>query len=119
MGMHYSPKNAIGFQIDEQVAEEMGLLTEYKLWVDKSDEGPFFKAFSEKFKPPSNDAQVMTFEEERGGEIQGVSGFSSGATYVYWQDVKRSEKGWRPFIKKMEGKVLGLYFEDGKWSQLV
>lgn len=118
--MYYSPRKAIGFQIDENLAEEMGLLEEFKQWRKDGNEEPFAKGFKAKFKPPGEylDIYIQEFVAERGGEVQGLHGFDYGTPYVYFPDIKRTEKGWRPFIKKMEGKFLGLYFADAEWSQL-
>ena len=80
--MQYSPQKASGFKIDENVAEELGLLKEYKVWKDDWDYDAFCDAFEEKYE--SKPDELKEFEYQRGGYIQSLEGFEYDADYVLW-----------------------------------
>jgi len=117
--MEYYPQNALGFELTDELAERMGLLEEFKAWQGDFDETAFMEAFKSKFKPPGDylDLRIQKFEYERGGYTQGLEGFEYDKTYCYFPSTSRLDKGWRPFIKKLE-KIEGLWFQSATWSQL-
>lgn len=117
--MHFSPRSAYGFKIDEDTAENLGLRDEFAKWKKDGDESAFADAFRSKFKPPEGyyDIYIREFQYERGGEVQGLSGFDWNQTYVTFDDIRPTAKGWRPFSKKMSSKY-DIYFEEGEWTQL-
>ena len=105
--MHYSPQRASGFKIDEEVAEGLGLLKEYKVWKDDWDYDAFCDAFEEKYgaKP----SELKEFEYQRGGYIQGLEGFEYDADYVLW-----SEWGEDPPSELPNDLLL----EEATWAEL-
>lgn len=117
--MEYWPQNAIGFEINDELADKMGLADEFNTWEIDKDETPFMQAFKSKFKPPGDyiDLRIQKFEGERGGYTQGLEGFEYDKTYCYFPGTSEKDKGWRPFIRKLE-KIEGLKFQSATWSQL-
>jgi len=68
--MHFSPQKASGFKIDEEVAEGLGLLKEYKVWKDDWDYDAFCDAFKEKYgAKPSELPNDLLMEEATWSEL--------------------------------------------------
>ena len=113
--MQFYPQSKTGFAISESVAEELGLATEYEAWQDDYDYDEFCNAFGEKFGVAPD--RITHFEYERGGYVQGLSGFDWNQTYVLFDDYNKNSDNWRPMKEKAEGDF-GLIFEHGVWSEL-
>jgi hypothetical protein len=111
--MRYYPKSAVGFEINMTVAEELGLLEQWEEWDGEQYDSEFGYEFEEKYGVTP--ARVITFEDSRGGEISGLTGFTSGATYVLF-DEDESGDDWDKLVEILEEK--GITLEDGSWSQL-
>ena len=78
MGMQYYPEAAIGFQIDENIAQALGISEAFTEWQNDKykDANIIARALQEQFKmPPGFELSAMLFRSERGGEVSGLEGF--------------------------------------------
>lgn len=120
--MKYYPKSALGFEINEDLAEKMGLVSEYKHFVENGDNYPFYKSFCSKFEvPDSFGVELQTFEDERGGYTQNLEGFEYGTPYVYFSTVDPKDTELRAVVSRLEQSYEddGLMFQRATWSQLM
>lgn len=119
--MQYKPQFALGFEINDEIANQLDLTEEYSEW--KSDPGCSFftNTFVEKYNPPENiDVQIQKFVYEgKGGEVVSLEGFEWGKTYCYFRDVQIKDKGWRPYIKKLTKKAPNITFNEASWSEFL
>jgi hypothetical protein len=111
--MRYYPKTAKGFKIDDDVAETLGLLEEWQDWDGEQYDSDFAYAFEDKWGVYPY--RVITFEESRGGEISGLTGFDNGETYILFEDGEEGES-WDALMETLDDGSIVL--EEGKWSQL-
>jgi hypothetical protein len=111
--MRYYPKSAKGFKVDMLVAEKLGLLDEWEEWDGEQYDSDFAYAFEDKWSVTPE--RVVKFEDTRGGEITGLSGFQNGETYVLFE---KNEKGphWKALRDALKQNDIPL--EEGTWSQL-
>lgn len=122
MAMKYYPKTALGFEINEELAEMMGLVSEYKHYVENRDNYPFYKAFCAKFEvPDSFGVELRTFKDERGGYTQGLEGFEYGRPYVYFSGVDPACEDLQPILSRLKEAYAdeGLFLERAAWSELM
>jgi hypothetical protein len=111
--MRYYPKSAVGFEINMTVAETLGLLEQWEEWDGEQFDSEFGYEFEEKYGVTPS--RVITFEDSRGGEISGLTGFTNGSTYVLF-DEDESGEAWDKLVEIIEQSDITL--EDGSWSQL-
>jgi hypothetical protein len=111
--MRYYPKSAVGFEINNTVAENLGLLEQWEEWDGEQFDSEFGYEFEEKHGVTPS--RVITFEDSRGGEISGLTGFTNGSTYVLF-DEDESGEAWDKLVETLEENDIEL--EDGSWSQL-
>ena len=112
--MQYYPQNKTGFLITEDIAEELGLRELYEHWESEWDYDPFCMEFEEKFGVYPD--RIQHFECERGGEVQGLSGFDYDCTYVLFSDYDKKNEKWDYMVQKLQEQ--NILFEDGRWSEL-
>lgn len=119
--MQYKPRYVLGFEMTEALAEQMDLAEEFAQWQSNPGMSYFGNTFAEKFKTPNDDEPDMqTFiYEGKGGYVVSLEGFEWDKTYCYFRDVSRNDKGWRPFIRKLEKKYPSLRFQEASWSEFV
>jgi hypothetical protein len=111
--MRYYPKSAVGFEINNTVAETLGLLEQWEEWDGEQYDSEFGYEFEEKHGVTPS--RVVTFEDSRGGEISGLTGFTTGSTYVLF-DEDESGEAWDKLVETLEENDIEL--EEGSWSQL-
>lgn len=123
--MQYYPKEGFGFEYNEDMEKELNeaakLSGEEYVSFEKQPE-KLKQLLVEKFKMPTGqfgvDVDVTEFEYERGGYIQGLSGFEYGKKYVMIDGVTPKTKGMKTWIRKMETKYY-INFQEGEWTQLM
>jgi hypothetical protein len=111
--MRYYPKSAVGFEINNTVAETLGLLEQWEEWDGEQYDSEFGYEFEEKYGITPQ--RVVKFYERKGGEISGLSGFTDGSTYVLF-DEDESGEAWEKLVETLEENDIEL--EEGSWSQL-
>jgi hypothetical protein len=119
MWMQYYPEAAIGFQIDENIAQALGISEAFTEWQNDKykDANIIARALQEQFKMPNGfELSAMLFRSERGGEVSGLEGFEYGKTYVYFRDMTGKEKGWKPFLNRLR-KKFDVQVEKATWSE--
>lgn len=119
--MQYKPRYVLGFEMTKELAEEMELAEDFASWEDNPGMSYFGNTFAEKFKTPDGaepDMQKFIYEG-KGGYVVSLEGFEWDKTYCYFQDVDLKDKGWRPFVKKMQKKFPSISFQHASWSEFV
>ena len=114
--MRYYPKNAVGFEITEEVADILGptILELFESWDGYVyDEELFNEIESEHGVTPM---RVGVLNESRGGEVQGVSGFDNDTKYLFFDVEEQDEENWSAFVRFLESN--DIYTTEGSWSQL-
>lgn len=114
--MRYYPKNAVGFEINEEVADILGptILELFESWDGYAyDEELFDEIASEHGVVPM---RVGLLNESRGGEVQGVSGFDNDTKYLFFDIEEQDEENWPSFLQFLENNDITL--TEGSWSQL-
>ena len=111
--MRYYPKKATGFEIDSDVAEKLGLLEQWEEWDGEQYDSEFGYEFEEKYGV--SPSRVITFEDTRGGEVSGLTGFNDGSTYVLF-DVDEEGEVWDKLLEVLDEN--GIELQSGSWSQL-
>ena len=118
--MQYYPEAAIGFQIDENIAQALGIAEAFTEWQNEKgykDPGIIATALQERFKMPNSfEMSAMLFLYQRGGEISGLEGFEYNKIYIYFRDMTGKEKGWKPFINRLS-KKFDVQIEKATWSE--
>jgi hypothetical protein len=112
--MRYRPKSAKGIEINEEVASALGLLEQWEEWDGDQYESAFMEEFESLYDVTPE--RLVTFNDERGGEISGVEGFVDGVTYLLF-DKNESGEEWDALLALFEEKDIAL--EEGSWSQLM
>lgn len=114
--MQFRPKTAIGFELNEEVAEKLDLLEEYKEWKSSLRELSFAAGLEEKYAFPNGpDPLIWEFKYERGGEIQSLEGFEWDKTYC-WFLGETKVKGWKKFVNNLKKK--DVHLQEASWVQL-
>jgi len=115
--MMYYPRRAVGIEMNSSIAESLQIIEEFEAWAeDESIENA--EALMGRIEE-IYDVSVYRFgslDNDRGGEVQGLTGFTSGCTYLLFEPEMRSTPGWRRIrtrVKKAGGSI-----EKGSWSQL-
>jgi len=115
--MQFRVRDAVGFELNEEVAEELGLLEEFQTWKKTYNTTDFSAAMEEKYKLPDyTEPSIYEFKYERGGEIQGLEGFDWDKTYCWFFSDDTKQKGWKPFANRLKKK--GIVLESARWSEL-
>lgn len=115
--MRYYPRSAVGIEMTPEIAVSLQISEEYEAWTEEEsvDNADAIMGKIEEIYGVSV-YNFLTLEEKRGGEIQGLTGFNSGCTYLLFEPEVRSLSGWRRIrsrVKKAGGSV-----NNGAWSQL-
>jgi hypothetical protein len=103
--MYFSPRSANGFKINDEIAQQIGLFEEFRIYADDWDYDPFCFAFKEKYNTEPD--EIKFFEYERGGYIQGLEGFEYDEFYVLFSD-----------HGDLSGLPIDIEVEYGEWSEL-
>ena len=114
--MQYYPKTMKGLLLNEDVAEQLGLLEEYQLYQEDYDYDPFNEAFNEKYGVEPE--YPKDFEWKKGGYVQGLQGFDWDREYLLfdtWVEEQHPEE-WEKFIAIMEEMDIDVI--EGSWAEL-
>ena len=112
--MQYYPQHYFGFAVDGTVAERLQLNEAYDAYEMSYDEDDFFDGFEERFGiEPYKFADTTS---ERGGYVQGLSGFDWDKTYICFDPTQVGDDKWDKMLKTLQG--LDIFVEEGRWSQL-
>lgn len=115
--MQFRIRDAVGFEINDKVASELGLLEGFNSWKEDYNISTFNMEIDEKYKLPNFvEPMIYNFEYQRGGEIQSLEGFEWNKTYCWFFSENTKRKGWKPFINRLKKK--GIALESARWSEL-
>lgn len=112
--MQFYPQHYFGFAIDEEVAEKLQLTEAFDMYEMSYDENEFFEGFNEKFGIEPYRFTDTTYE--RGGYVQGLTGFDWDSTYVCFDRTQAGDEKWEKMIRALS--ELDIPVEEGEWSQL-
>jgi len=112
--MQYYPQHFFGFSIDNEIAERLQLTEVYDSYEMSYDEEGLFEGFEDKFGIDPYKLADTTYE--RGGYVQGLSGFDWDKTYVCFHPSTTAGAKWQKMVEALE--ALDIVIEEGRWSQL-
>jgi len=111
--MQTRPTRKKGFIFNEDVAEDLGILNEYKIWEDEYDYTPLVEIFNKKFGVEPE--YPKRFDRDY---VQSLQGFDWDATYLLFDSYaeKAYADEWDKFINSLE--EMDIDFIEGSWSEL-
>tara|TARA_Y100000593_G_scaffold93760_1_gene189921 strand:- start:30 stop:371 length:342 start_codon:yes stop_codon:yes gene_type:complete len=112
--MQYYPQHYYGFAVDGDVAEKLQLNEAYDTYEMSYDEEGFFEGFEKKFGIEPYKFADTTYE--RGGYVQGLSGFDYDKTYLCFAPSQARGDKWAQMLETLED--LDITIEEGHWSEL-
>ena len=112
--MQYCPQHYFGFAVDNDIAEKLQLNEAFDEQEMSYDEGDFFDGFQDKFGVEPYKFADTTYE--RGGYVQGLTGFDWDKTYVCFAPSQVGGQKWKEMAQTLEN--LGVALKEGKWSEL-
>lgn len=112
--MQFYPQHYYGFVVDGETAEKLQLNEAYDTYEMSYDEGPFFEGFQDKFGIEPYKFADTTYE--RGGYVQGLSGFDWDKTYVCFDPSQAAGEKWDTMLSTLS--EVGIDVEEGHWSEL-
>jgi len=112
--MQFYPQHYYGFVVDEGVADKLQLNEAYDTYEMSYDEEPFFDEFESKFGIGPYKFADTTYE--RGGYVQGLTGFDWDKTYVCFDPSQTGDDKWNRMITTLS--EAGVNVEEGRWSEL-
>ena len=112
--MQYYPQHYYGFVVDNDIAEKLQLNEAYDTYEMSYDEDVFFNKFQEKFGVEPYKFTDTTYE--RGGYVQGLSGFDWDKTYVCFDPAQAGDDRWNKMLETLS--ELNINIEEGHWSEL-
>jgi len=112
--MQYFPQHYYGFAIDSETAEKLKLTDAFDKYEMSYDEDDFFYEFEEKFGIEPYKFADTTFE--RGGYVQGLSGFDWDRVYVCFDPTQAGDDKWNKMLSSLA--EVDIDVEEGRWSEL-
>jgi len=112
--MQYYPQHYYGFEVNGTVAEQLKLTEAFDAYEMSYDEEGFFEGFEKKFGIEPYKFADTTYE--RGGYVQGLSGFDWDKTYVCFDPTQVGDDRWEKLLDVLD--ELGIDIEEGQWSEL-
>ena len=112
--MHFYPQRFLGFVVDEEVAQQLDLLSAFNSYEMSYEEDDFFDQFEDKFGIIPYQFTDTTYE--KGGYVQGLQGFDWDNTYVCFHPATAGDERWNNMVSQLE--KLGIPVQEGSWSQL-
>ena len=111
--MQFHPMRKKGFIFNEDVAEEFGVLNEYRIYQDDYDYDPLIEAFNEKFGVEPEYPKY--FDRDY---VRGLQGFDWNVTYLLFDSYveKAYPDEWDNFTNSLEDMDIDLI--EGSWSEL-
>ena len=113
--MQYYPQHFFGFALDEKVAEKLQLTEAFDNYEMSYEEDAFFEGFGQRFGVEPYKFTDTTYE--RGGYVQGLTGFEWDKTYLCFADTQVGDNQWEKMSEALSS--LGIDIEEGQWSELV
>ena len=111
--MRYYPKSAVGFEMNLAAAYKLDMVDQWEEWDGEWYDSNFGYEFEEKYGVTP--IAVIEFQERKGSEISGLTGFANDTTYVLF-DKDESGEAWDKLVATLEEK--GIELEEGSWAQL-
>ena len=112
--MQYYPQHYFGFAVDGAVAEKLQLNEAFDTYEMSYDEEGFFDGFEKKFGIEPYKFADTTYE--RGGYVQGLSGFEWDKTYICFDPTQTGDDKWTSMLETLQ--ALDIVVEEGYWSEL-
>tara|TARA_A100001015_G_C15025200_1_gene730104 strand:+ start:2594 stop:2935 length:342 start_codon:yes stop_codon:yes gene_type:complete len=112
--MQFYPQHYYGFAVNNDVAERLQLNEAFDEYEMTYDEMPFFESFETKFGIEPDKFADTTYE--KGGYVQGLSGFDWDRTYICFDPSQASGEKWEKMINALSD--VDIDIEEGHWSQL-
>jgi hypothetical protein len=112
--MQYHPQHYFGFAVDNKIAEKLHLNEAFDIYEMSYDEDDFFDGFQKKFGIEPYKFADTTYE--RGGYVQGLSGFEWDKTYLCFDPSQIGGSKWKKMLNYLEN--AGIALEEGRWSEL-
>ena len=111
--MQIRPVRKKGFIFNEDVAEDLGILNEYRMWEEDYDYTPLIEIFNEKFGVEPE--YPKRFDRDY---VQGLQGFDWDVTYLLFDSYleKAYADEWDKFTSNLEEMDIDLI--EGSWSEL-
>lgn len=111
--MKYYPKRAQGFEMNGDVAEALGLLQQWEEWDGDQFESELMADFEEKYGVTPE--RLIKFDDRKGGEVSGVTGFENGLHYLLFDKGETGDE-WEALLDVLADNQLDII--EGSWSQL-
>jgi hypothetical protein len=113
--MRYVPKNCVGFEMTDNLADALGLSEDWETWDGDEHDSVLLDAIEEKFGV--SPWGIAELREERGGHRTGITGFEDGYTYLLFEERDTRVPNWKAFSDLCE--EAGSTETEGSWSQLM
>lgn len=113
--MRYVPMNAVGIELNDAVAEALGISEAWGEWDGWEDDEEILGALEENFS--ITPWKLKSFREEKGGETTGISGFEDGLVYILFDPDDTRDPNWVEFSRKCAS--AGSESVEGSWAQLM
>jgi len=112
--LQYYPQHYFGFAVDNSVAEKLQLTEAFDSYEMSYDEDGFFDQFEEKFGVGPYKFTDTTYD--RGGYVQGLSGFDWDKIYVCFDPTQVGDDRWEKMLTTL--KDVDILIQEGHWSEL-
>ena len=111
--MQIRPTRKKGFIFNEDVAEDLEILNEYKTWEEEYDYTPLIEIFNEKFGVEPEFPKY--FDRDY---VRGLQGFDWNVTYLLFDSYieKAYPDEWDKFTNSLEDMDIDLI--EGSWLEL-
>jgi len=113
--MRYVPMNAVGIELNDAVAEALGITEAWEEWQGWEDDEDILGALEENHSVTA--WKLKSFREEKGGETTGISGFEDDTVYILFDPDDTRDPRWVEFSKKCA--EAGSEAIEGSWAQLM
>lgn len=113
--MRYVPRNCVGFEMTDRLAESLGVSEAWENWNGWEDDDDILGPIEENLSVYP--ARIAKLIDEKGGERSGLQGFESGRTYLLFEVADTRNPWWKGFSDKCE--EAGSPETEGSWSQLM
>ena len=112
--MQFYPQHFLGFEVNEEVAEQLQLESAFNSYEMSYDEDEFFDQFEDRYGVSPYQFTDTTYQ--KGGYVQSLQGFEWDSVYVCFHPASAGDDKWDNMVSKL--KKLGIPMQEGKWSQL-
>jgi hypothetical protein len=112
--MHYSPQHYFGFEVDIDVAEKLNLDEAFDIYEMSYDDEQFFEGFREHYG--IEPFRFIDTTYERGGYVQGLSGFEWDRVYLCFAPTQTGDDKWDTMVTNLA--QVGIGMVEARWSEL-